>query len=1058
MNKKVVLSLVVSVFLLTVVYALSFSDLTQGDFNSGSYVNTTHNGTAVVLSGNNLTGNFTSRVFDAGGVARWDNLSSFFVLQNQSTLTIVDGSGAVYQSIDYGISWVQKNNSYGRTSDTYDMFSDSKKNLYILTKTNHEVWKSVDNGVTWDVVNSTFSANNLYSGTFDSQGNIYVSAGSTTGKIFKSADNGVTWTNIANVSLGASATTKGMASNSTNGLFLVSGGGYVYSSINSGATWNLLNSSYGRTSDAVHMFSDELNNLYIVTNSNKEVWKSVDNGITWGVVNSTFSPNYLLMGQSDSAGNIYAISTLDKVYKSSNQGVTWTLSSDFNGASTNDAKGITHFLGLTNLSFQARNCSTSNCAYGIWQTVDLNNVNLTGRYFQYNADFSTQEAGLTPELFNVSIGYVILDNIPPTITINSPLNQTYTNSTLLVNISASDNSAVSQIWFYNGSVNVSYASFDYYTFNQGSNTIIAYANDSFNNINSTNVSFYVDSIAPNIILMKPESKVYGVNSSLPLNFSVSDSGVGVNSCWYNLNNTNNVTLAGCQNSTFNVSSDGDYVLNLFSNDSLGNTASKNVTFSVLTTAPALNLVFPADSSYLNYLNNIYFNYSVSSVIGISSCQLFGNFSGIWSLNQTNSAITQENNYFVLNLSEGNYLWGIFCNDSQNRNSSVNRTFTLDVISPQISVISPIGIVSTNNVTFNFNFTDINSLNYCSYNVTTSGGGGVVTDNPIDCNSPLEYQTISDGVGYILNVFANDSAGNLHSSSSSFSVSTLPSSSSSSGGGGGGGSSGGGSIFVAKKPNIQSDSISSLVVSEAGVKKILTWKVRNNGSSYLNGCIFKGLGAYSSWISHTEIKGLATGEEYTFVFDVNVPEDAKEGKYSLGVSLTCVEVNASSDFFVDIMGKQVDFKLSNVDRISKESVNVKYSLQDLSGKDQNILLQFLLFDLDNKKVSEINESRFLPANSNKEFETTIPIRADLQGELSLLVNLNSETYSSFVQENIVLGKSVSGFTIFGDAGSRDLTVSVMIIVLFLVFAFFIVRRIRTHHKVIKVRNYWKNRYS
>ena len=54
-----------------------FSDGEQADFDGGVYTNTVWNGSAVVLSGDNLSGSFESRVFDSGieAGASWNNLS-----------------------------------------------------------------------------------------------------------------------------------------------------------------------------------------------------------------------------------------------------------------------------------------------------------------------------------------------------------------------------------------------------------------------------------------------------------------------------------------------------------------------------------------------------------------------------------------------------------------------------------------------------------------------------------------------------------------------------------------------------------------------------------------------------------------------------------------------------------------------------------------------------------------------------------------------------------------------------------------------------------------------
>jgi len=116
-------------------------------------------------------------------------------------------------------------------------------------------------------------------------------------------------------------------------------------------------------------------------------------------------------------------------------------------------------------------------------------------------------------------------------------------------------------------------------------------------------------------------------------------------------------------------------------------------------------------------------------------------------------------------------------------ASVNHTILLNT-PPQITINKPSTSEATNNITFNFTFTDdLNNSEYCYYNVTTSGLGVVVATNEINCSNPIEYQTISDGVGYILNIWANDTIGNSNSSSRVFNVDTAVV-----GGGGGGGAS------------------------------------------------------------------------------------------------------------------------------------------------------------------------------------------------------------------------------------------------------------------------------
>lgn len=466
---------------------------------------------------------------------------------------------------------------------------------------------------------------------------------------------------------------------------------------------------------------------------------------------------------------------------------------------------------------------------------------------------------------------------------------------------------------------------------------------------------------PSITIFIPQNTVYTYNESLLLNFSVFDQDGNLDSCWYNLNNGENITISGCQNTTFNVSSgEGSYTLTVYVNDTLGLESNDSVNFNV-------------------------------------------------------------------------DLTGILISISQPSGTKTSRTGI------------PINYVAQGN-----NLT-------CWYNVKTSIGGEVIGNTTLPgCNSS-SFDVSNDG-DYVFWIFANNSLGTFNSSSSTFTINTSPppssSSSSSSGGGGGGGGAG---VGVPKlRPSLSVGEISDILVNKGGVKKVLSWKVKNNGTSFLNNCNFKSTGTYSSWITYTETKGLAAGQEYTFVFDVNIPEEIETGDYLLGVSLICKETNASTSFSVQVSEKKLDFAISDVSRNNEESIKVKYSIEDISGEDQNVELQFLLFDLNGRQVAGSNESKTINANTKQEFETIIPIDKTLKGELNLLANLNSETFSTFVQESVVLGSPISGFTIFDRIGGTNNVVSIILVILFLGFAFFIVKRIRSHRERYKVHSFFKDR--
>jgi len=122
---------------------------------------------------------------------------------------------------------------------------------------------------------------------------------------------------------------------------------------------------------------------------------------------------------------------------------------------------------------------------------------------------------------------------------------------------------------------------------------------------------YVDGVAPTVTILKPAAVMYN-NSKTYINYSVSDTSSGVDSCWYSINGTlygggggvnhTNISLSSCSNTSIYLGS-GQYSLNIYSNDTLGNTGYSNVLFSVNdTTSP--NITNSSPSGTLSYTTSV----------------------------------------------------------------------------------------------------------------------------------------------------------------------------------------------------------------------------------------------------------------------------------------------------------------------------------------------------------------------------------------------------------------------------------------------------------------------
>jgi photosystem II stability/assembly factor-like uncharacterized protein len=923
-------------------------------FDEGAYENTTYNGSAVILSEENLSGIYTSRVFDADGDTTWNNLTWTGSQPSIEFLYGVDGSGAVYSSSDSGVTWTKKTDDYGRGSNTADMFTEQDY-LYIAFsgKNNKEVYRSEDFGETWSIVNDTFTSKSLLVGDSDANKNLYIATGP--GKVFKSTDFGVSWTEQGDFNGEEKNNAKGIAINSQNIIFIVDGSGAVYSSSDSGVTWTQKTDDYEGGSETDDMEVDSGNNLYILLN--KKIYNSADDGVSWSIVNQSFTP-YTQNGLEmliDSNDNFFIIDKAERVFKSTDFGVSWTEQGDFNGEETNNAKGLTNFIQPTNLTFQVRNCSLADCSDADFTDANLNNLNLSGRYFQYKVSFSTPDTGTTPTLISVSIDYDL---------VNSP---------------------------------------------------------------------------PNISLIKPqEGDAYGNNASLPLEFSASDIDNNIDSCWYNIDNENNITITNCQNTTFDVA-EGSHTINIYVNDTQGEEAQDNASFTVQLGAPNITLISPLNVYLASH--NVEFKYTPSD-IDLQACELWGDFNETFKLNQTDlSPDSGIENTFSSTLEDRAYIWNIKCNDSQGNSAfGENKTFTIDTLVPLLNLTQPSGTKSSRTLTALWQVSDLN-LQSCWYNVYR-GVNLEISNTSTICSENSTTFSVTLDADFTFNFYANDSAGNLNFSSSEFSITASPASS---GGGGGGSSSGGGgggssvSRGITLK-KIQFGAISNLIAGPGETKKIIL-PVENTGKNFLNDCKLAGIGEHSSWISAEEIKDLSPGEKHDFIFSLKTPETATPDKYNLELSLLCFEHNETTNFIAEIIEKKLFLDLVDIKREKSNTIKVTYLLEELSGSQQEVEVEVVLFDYNNERVAENKEIKVLETNSEQEFETLLTIPASVRGNFNLLINAISGISSAFVQEDVILGNpTIGGLTVFLNDPKTSIFFNVFLIILFLLFVFLVVRRI------------------
>ncbi len=669
----------------------------------------------------------------------------------------------------------------------------------------------------------------------------------------------------------------------------------------------------------------------------------------------------------------------------------------------------------------------------------INWTNLPDGIYYYNVSIRDYSGNMNyTETRNIT-----LDRVAPSLIVLNPQNMNYSNSTILVNISGNGEN----IWFFNGTGNSTYTSATYVVFTQGGNQLIAYANDSAGNINLSSVSFNVDSVGPSITIVKPNSgSTFGTNVSLALNFSVNDS--NLQSCWYNIDNGANRTLTGCLNSTFNTS-EGSHVVFLFANDSYGNFGMTNSSFSIQVGAPTVSLVSPV-GEYLGENEELEFVYEASD-LDLGSCGLWGNFNGIFSLNQTDNSVTSgSENSFFLNLSDGDYIWSVSCNDSFGHVSiTSNESFHIDTISPNATLNSPLGSYSTrNNLPISFSVNDT-SPTMCYYRVYR-GSNIEIPNTLVNCATGSSNFSVTLDADFVFSFFVEDPVGHIYSTNSSFTVSTT-------GGGtpggtpGGGGGGGGGSTGVLKPANAsQLVKLNLEFLDEIILKKGTSGKANlqiiNTGNVFLNGCKLKFNGGVSSWLSNGQTKGLGEGEKFVYSIEVKVPDEGEPGEYLSEVIIECDEGNYSIPMIVNAYRNSFEGEIGEYER-NGGNLKVNYNLKEYSGEDHDILINYEMRDLDNitRYKGQSNTKLLKKEDRNENIEFKLP--KDSFGEFVLIFEFGDGFSLISKEKKIFLPSSTGGTGLAISGGGGKKSGVVLIFILSLALLFFVIRFLHVHHKKV-----------
>ncbi len=247
----------------------------------------------------------------------------------------------------------------------------------------------------------------------------------------------------------------------------------------------------------------------------------------------------------------------------------------------------------------AQNVSQGNAVYNVtWNTTGLNLANIS---IFVNATDGINWANGAGSNFTV-------DTDTPLLTLVLPSNTTYTSVSRTLNFTATDaTSGVNTIWYqYNGTNTTTAGNTTFTAISNDQSTLILYANDSAGNINSTSVTFTVDTTTPAITVRSPSNQTY-TTASIWFNITGNKA---LNWSGYSLDGAANATMTNSSGNWNNLStvSQGQHNVMFYANDSLGNlNQSAMIYFAVDSIAPSFSAIAVTGASV--YAGD--FNFSVT---------------------------------------------------------------------------------------------------------------------------------------------------------------------------------------------------------------------------------------------------------------------------------------------------------------------------------------------------------------------------------------------------------------------------------------------------------------
>lgn len=276
---------------------------------------------------------------------------------------------------------------------------------------------------------------------------------------------------------------------------------------------------------------------------------------------------------------------------------------------------------------------------------------------------------------------------------------------------------------------------------EGNHSISIRAWDTADHNATRTVRIIIDRTAPNVEYVTPADGAIYDTSDVPVTWVAFDES-GYHISWELDGDgtfhgaTSNFTLTGL--------TDGQHTFMFICGDNAGNFIPDHlVTFIVDTRAPDVSITSPTSGRMINS-NAVSVSWTITDVTEVTAR---------WRLDGGDWHSASSNSIGLTGLSEGGHTFDISCRDEIGRYGNRSVTFTIDTVSPSISISGPAtGLYGTRDITISWAGSDTNGIS--SFRLLVDGES---TDHPSD-TSECTIHDLADGV-YTITVMAFDHAGN-----------------------------------------------------------------------------------------------------------------------------------------------------------------------------------------------------------------------------------------------------------------------------------------------------------